>query len=677
MTGTDSVLEIKGVGEALAKKLAQVGIVNVEDLLLYYPYRYEDYSNLLKIDQIQPGPVSIKAVIRQVKGRWVRAGMHVTEAVASDDTSSVKIVWFNQPYREASIKKGEQYFISGQYEFGKMQMSLNSPSIELASDFPVNTARIIPVYKQTKNLKSDQIRKLLKEVFASMIDVPTILPSDIQDQNDLVDKHTALKSIHFPNNSQDLEAAKLRLGFEEVFELILSNLLLKNENMRAKAIKVDFDEELARKFVSKLGFKLTDSQRAAIWQLYQDIQKPHPANRLLQGDVGSGKTVVAAMAALMCTSQGLQAALMAPTEILAKQHAKSIFDLLEPVGLNDSVCLLVGSMSAKQKALARKNIESGKAKFLIGTHALIQEKIKMANLALVIVDEQHRFGVEERKKLLKKTGHQPHMLSMTATPIPRSLALTVYGELDVSVLREKPKNRKPINTKLVTLNQRTKTYESLKPYLEKSGQVFVVCPLIDESSMVQARSVGEIYKELTRIFKGFKVRQLHGKMKAEDKESTMQEFSEGKIDVLVATTVIEVGVDVPNANVMVIESPERFGLAQIHQLRGRVGRGDKASYCYLMLSDAKAPSKRLRAVENSTDGFRLADLDLEIRGPGAIYGARQHGELDLRLVKFTDTKLIRMARKSAEEYANNPDKLLQYPLLVERIKKLQKINHLN
>jgi ATP-dependent DNA helicase RecG len=401
-------------------------------------------------------------------------------------------------------------------------------------------------------------------------------------------------------------------------------------------------------------------------------------NRLLEGDVGSGKTVVAAMASAMVAVKGMQVFILAPTEILARQHSETFSQLLEPLELADTVSLLVGSMKPAQKKVAYESIADGRTKIIIGTHALLQEKLDAHTLGLIIIDEQHRFGVDQRRTLLEKAGHMPHMLSMTATPIPRSLALTVYGDLDVSILKNKPKNRKPVVTELVIQNERTKAYLSLNERLKKKEQIFVVCPLIEKNEFNTNRSVDKVFKELNEdIYSNFKVGYVHGRMKSDEKQTIMQQFTDGKIDVLVSTTVIEVGVDVPNATVMVVESPERFGLAQVHQLRGRVGRGNIGGLCLLMMSDNNQPTRRLKALEQSNDGFALSELDLKIRGPGAIYGTSQHGILDLRMVDFSDTTLIKRARDSAKQLFDNDPNLLQYPQLKQRIEKLQKITHLN
>jgi ATP-dependent DNA helicase RecG len=682
MQQDDAVTVIKGVGEELAKKLAVLGVRTVGDLADNFPRRYNDFSRVSSIKSLKPGTVTIEAEIRQVKGRYVRRGMHITEAVAGDDSDSVRLIWFNQPYREHAIKHGQQYYISGTFELSRSRFAIMNPSMELVSDFPVSTARIVPVYRETKGINSNRIRKLVREVIPLIRQLPETLPGWLLQEEKLISRKAALETMHFPIDNNALEVARKRLGFEEVFELTLASLLNKYELLQDTSIGIPFDEKLARQFVSHLPFTLTHAQRRVVWQIYQDMQKTQPMNRLVEGDVGSGKTVVATMAALMAMSEGYQAAFMAPTELLARQHAETIFALLEPLGLHDKVVLLVGGMTTAQKESARKHISTGKAQFVIGTHAIIQEQVDMHKLGLVLIDEQHRFGVEQRKKLMAKAGHMPHLLSLTATPIPRSLALTLYGELDISIIDTKPAGRKPVTTEICSPNSRTQLYALIDKELGAGRQMFVVCPLITESSVgsavSKAASAENIYEQLSKHeFKHRRVGLLHGKMKPADKQAIMQQFEKHELDILVSTTVIEVGVDVPNASVMLIEAADRFGLAQIHQLRGRVGRGNHAGYCYLMMSDSSAPPQRLRALERTNDGFKLAELDLELRGPGAIYGRLQHGELDLRIAKLTDTKLIASARKAAQKFIDRGENLVQYPRLHERVRTLRAVTNLN
>lgn len=666
------------MGEELAKKLAILGIHSVGDLIDNFPRRYQDYSSVSAVEDLKPGIVSLEARITAVNGRYVRRGLHITEAIATDKSGSVRLVWFNQPYRAGALKSNQSYFISGEYGLHRNRFTINNPSVELVSDFPINTARIIPIYRETKGLKSFQIRKLVRQAADIVKDLPEHLPEWLLKEQKLEDYTTAALQMHFPSSAATLQSAQRRLGFEEVFQLTLAALLNKYELYKDKSVAIPFKEELAKEFVAKLPFKLTGAQRKTAWRIYQDMDRTQPMNRLLEGDVGSGKTVVATMAALMAMEQGYQAAFMAPTEILARQHAETIYKLLDSVGFGSQVGLLIGALKPAQKTEAHKRIASGDIKMLIGTHALVSEKVDMHKLGLVVIDEQHRFGVDQRKKLQAKAGHMPHVLNMSATPIPRSIALTLYGELDISILDEMPAGRIPIKTKICSPNSTKQLYAQIDKELEKGRQMFVVCPLIEDTDISGGQSVEEVYDRLTkRDFKHRRVALLHGRMKSEEKDKTMRAFMNGKFDILVSTTVVEVGVDIPNASIMLIEGAERFGLAQIHQLRGRVGRGEHQSYCFLMLGDSKAPSQRLRALETTSDGFKLAELDLQLRGPGAIYGTMQHGALDLRVAKLTDTKLIAAARQAAQEFIDRKESLNKYPHLADKVTRLRAITNLN
>lgn len=680
----DSVSVISGVGPALVAKLAAIGVRTVADLLRYYPRRYNDYSDISLIANVAPGQVTIEAEIKQVTGRYVRRGMHVTEAVASDSTGSIRLVWFNQPYRANSLKAGQKYFISGVFELRRQRFAMTSPSVELASDFPVNTARIIPVYRETKGLTSRQIRQLLARCLSVAETLSETLPAWLIKDQKLMPHSEAVLTMHFPGSVKQLDRARIRLGFEEVFGLSLASLTVKRALVGEKAPPVPFDPAVAQDFVKHMPFALTDGQRKVAWQIFTDMQASEPMNRLIEGDVGSGKTVVAAMAAVMVlhhgdkTGHGHQVALMAPTELLARQHAETLYKLLEPIGYHETVGLLVGGMKQAQKVAARQQIQEGKIRFMVGTQALIQESVDMRALELIIIDEQHRYGVDQRKELMRKAGHMPHVLNLTATPIPRSLALTLYGELDVSILSEKPANRKPIITKIVSPNSRAAVYKKIDAELAAGRQLFAVCPVIQDSETIKATSAEQLYEQFAKKdFKHRRVGLLHGRLKPADKNKIMEQFVAHELDILVSTTVIEVGVDVPNASVMLIEGADRFGLAQAHQLRGRVGRGADQGYCYLMTSDSSAPSRRLRALESSNDGFKLAELDLELRGPGAIYGTSQHGELDLRIAKLTDIHLIVAARKAAEAFLKKGEDLLQYPDLNAQVKRYITVTRLN
>ncbi|MCA9327281.1 ATP-dependent DNA helicase RecG, partial [Candidatus Saccharibacteria bacterium] len=507
---TDDIEVVKGVGPAIATGLRQLGIRTVFDLVDYLPRRYDDYSELTDIYDLHPGAVTIKAVVKQASGRYVRRGMHITEAVFSDDTGSVRAVWFNQPYRAAALQQGQEYYVSGQYELSRQRFQLMNPSAELVKDFPLNTARIIPIYRQSKVVSSNQLRKLIGACVPTLRTLPETLPAWMLQTYDLLPRHLAVEAMHFPESTEQLAQARRRLGFEEVLELSLASMLNKQENMRELSRSITFKQELAQDFVAHLPFKLTDDQRKAVWHVYQDMEHKHPMNRLVEGDVGSGKTVVAAMAALMALEEGYQVAFMAPTEILATQHAETLQKLMRPFQVTP--LLLVGSMTTAQKKHAHELVASGSAKFIVGTHALIQDKVDMHNLGLVIIDEQHRFGVEQRKELMAKAGYMPHVLSLTATPIPRSLALTLYGELDIAVLKEKPAGRKPVATETVSPTKRDGAYAEVRRALEAGHQAFIVCPLIKQSDGAGKRAAEAVYTELGKNqLKGYRLGLLHGK----------------------------------------------------------------------------------------------------------------------------------------------------------------------
>jgi ATP-dependent DNA helicase RecG len=670
--------ELKGVGPAVARQFALLHINTLYDLLHYFPRKHEDYSTLTAIRAIKPGLVTIKATIKQAKGRYVRRGMHVTEAVASDATGSVRLVWFNQPYRETALKPDKEYFITGKLELKSQRFALQNPSVELVSAMPVHTARIVPIYRESRGVKSGLIRKVMAQAVQGVDELPAILPKWVIKEFALLSYGQAVKELHFPSSAKKLDDAKRSLGFVEVFELMLAAAMNKRAIAAETSPAISFNAQTAQDFVATLPFRLTDAQRKTMWQVCKDMDSTVPMNRLVEGDVGSGKTVVAAMAAVMTLAAGYQVALLAPTELLARQHADSIMSLLKPLHLDGHVGLLVGSLKTAQKQRAQEAIGSGNTKFIIGTHALLQDKVVPKHLGLLIIDEQHRFGVEQRKALLKTNGNMPHVLSMTATPIPRSLALTLYGELAISLLDAMPPGRKPIMTSIVSPNSRDAMYVQIENEITKGHQVYMVCPVITEATQITTLSAEALYKNLQKtVIKNRRIGLLHGKLKAQEKTMVMEAFVRGNVDILVATTVIEVGVNVPNATVMVIEGADRFGLAQMHQLRGRVGRSVEQGYCFVVPSDSKAPSKRLRALAQSTDGFRLAELDLELRGPGAIYGTLQSGELDLRFANLSDTKLLVQARQAVRRFLDKPEHLATYPELKKRVRLAQAVITLN
>lgn len=669
--------ELKGVGPALAKSLGVIGVHSVHDMLHYFPRSYHDYTKITPIASLRPGMVTIQAVIKQAKGRYVRRGMHITEAVASDDSGSIRLVWFNQPYRAGGLKNDKEYFITGKLEFRAGRFAIISPGIELVSDMPVHTARIVPAYRESKGVGARTIRKVMAEAVKHTSLLPTLLPQEFVKKYQLLPYPSAIHQLHFPDSAELLARAQRTMSFIEVFELMLASKILKQEIAGEEAPRLPFDELIAKQFVSSLPFSLTDAQRKVAWQVLKDIDSTSPANRLIEGDVGSGKTVVAALAAAMTIHAGYQAALLAPTELLARQHAESVLEMLSPIGMSDKVGLLAGSMKPAEKARIRKRLANGSVGLVVGTHALLMQDTALQRLGLIIIDEQHRFGVEQRKQLLKQYGKVPHVISMTATPIPRSLALTLYGELDISLLDALPPGRKPIETKIISPNSRESMEQHICEEIDRGHQAYVVCPVIQEENKLQTTSAEATYKRLSqKTFKDKRVGLLHGKLKSEEKQKTMERFVAGQLDILVSTTVIEVGVNVPNATVMVIEGADRFGLAQMHQLRGRVGRSSDQAYCYVVPSDSQAPSRRLLAFSQLSDGFRLAELDLEIRGPGAVYGTLQHGALDLRFATLTDHKLLAEVREAVKDFLDNKS-LASYPELSRRVRLAQAVVTLN
>ncbi|HMS93512.1 MAG TPA: ATP-dependent DNA helicase RecG [Candidatus Saccharibacteria bacterium] len=679
MNVSTSLSSIKGVGPKSAERLALSGLHTVGDLITFLPRRYEDFTEVVNIADIHPGKMTIKARCEKVSTRPVRRGLKVTTATLVDGTGKLQAVWFNQPYRTTQLAGEDEFYFSGEFEFSYNRYQLTNPSAEKVSDIgkdTVNTDRLLPVYRSIKGLKSQLVRKILIELKPLMTMLPETLPVEIVKNEKLISYGEALLQMHFPKTTDDVVRARERLAFEELFQLLLASQMNRQENAKLEGWHIPFDLAAVKEFVAKLPFELTNAQRRAAWEIIQDFEQQTPMNRLLQGDVGSGKTVVAGLAALSAAKAGFQTALMAPTEILASQHAETLQGLLEPFGL--TVGLATGSVKGKARQTLYEQIADGVVDVVVGTHALIQDSLQFHKLGFVVVDEQHRFGVEQRQRLLAKSAKMPHLLAMTATPIPRSLALTVYGELDVSILNERPKGRKEIITKLWSPNSTAQLYDLVDEQLALGRQAYVICSLIDENPDNDVKSVEAEYKRLqgTR-FKHRKIGLLHGKMKSDEKDTVMTRFANGELNILVSTTVVEVGVDVPNATAMIIENADRFGLSQLHQLRGRVGRSEHQSYCYLVMSDSKKPSQRLKEIEKSNDGFYLAEVDLKLRGPGEIYGKAQHGALNLQIATLADTKLIARAQTAARQFVQSDQNLLQYRQLAEQVEKYQRLTTLN
>jgi ATP-dependent DNA helicase RecG len=660
------------IGPIYGKRLEKLGIKTVEDLLSHFPHRYEDYSLISKISQVQAGEtVTIRGTVTQMKNEYTKTGKKIQKAVVADETDSIEIVWFNQPFLIKTIGVGEQYNFSGKADWFGHKVVMVSPEYEklqvtsykLHETYnmehgTIHTGRLVPVYPETYGVSSKWLRSriapLLKECSNSLFEY---LPSSILTKNQLLDYKNAIYQIHFPDNKSLAELAKKRLAFDELFLIQLASLKRKSEwGKEVVGQKLFIDQEKILKFIASLPFRLTAAQVKTSREILSDLAAARPMNRLLEGDVGSGKTVVAAIGMYVVFLNGLKSALMAPTEILAIQHFNTLKTLLEPFGM---------------KILLRTGDRKDKGDFdvIVGTHALLSEKSQLPKLGLVVIDEQHRFGVEQRAKL-REIGVNPHLLTMTATPIPRTVALTLYGELDLSFLDEMPKGRMKVKTWVVPPEKRDGAYEWIRKHVKGTReQAFIICPLIEESeTLTSVKAATKEYEHLQKeVFPDLRLGLLHGRMKSKEKEAVLNEFRAGNLDILVATPVVEVGIDIPNATIMMIEAAERFGLAQLHQLRGRVGRGALQSYCLLFSESENV--RRLKAMEKMYIGGELAELDLKIRGPGEIYGTRQHGIPDLRVASLTDLNLIEKTRIAAQELVSQDPSLSQFPLLRQKLER--------
>jgi ATP-dependent DNA helicase RecG len=694
--------QLKKVGPTYLKKLHKLQIKTIRNLFFHFPHRYDDFSQITPISQLQLGQITtIQGKIAEIKTTqtpWRK--MSLTEAVIADRTGTIRAVWFNQPYLNRTLHQGKIVNLSGKVTFAGETLCFSNPAYEVVKGRPLrsdkcptsevgeftHTGRLVPVYHETAGLSSRYLRYLIKPLLPLADKIIDFLPEPIKKEFKLMNLNQAIKQIHFPDNNQLAERARQRLAFDELFLIQLMVLKQREKLAQAKAPSIPFNQKLIKSFVQSLPFQLTNDQRLAAWQIFQDLAKAEPMNRLLNGDVGSGKTIVAIMAALETAKADYQVALMAPTEILAKQHFQTFQDFLKKSNLNIALLTGADNVAANDQKITRpqlkKQIAQGKIDIVIGTHALIQESLSFKNLALAIVDEQHRFGVAQRAALQQKIYQIedglptiPHLLSMTATPIPRTLTLTIYGDLDISLLKEMPKGRQKIITKIVPPADRQKAYNFIKDQIKQKKQVFVICPLIDESEKLEVKSVTQEYEKLSQdIFPQFKIAMLHGKLKPKEKEEIMKKFKEGKTDILVSTSVVEVGIDVPNATVMMIEGADRFGLAQLHQFRGRIGRGTDQSYCFLFTdSTAKKTHQRLKALLTCQNGFELAEKDLKIRGPGDFTGTRQWGLPDLTMASLDDLELIQQTRQAAKKVLENN---LFNPILEEKLKEFQKIVHL-
>ena len=690
--------KLKNVGARNLPRLNKLGIKTLKDLLWHFPVRYEDYTRLVPIIDVQAGEkVNIQGeVLKIVNKRLFPRRMFVTQALIKDESGAMNAVWFNQPYIANSLQEGTFVSLAGKANLDKHGLYLSSPTYEKIdeSDFEIkktnltHTGGLIPIYPETDGITSKYLRFLIKPLLKN-IAIPELLPEPLLQKYNFPALQEALLKIHYPLSLDEADRAKERLAFDDLLMFQLKAVLERRKINQLKSAPVKFDQEFIQNFVSKLPFKLTKDQKIAAWEILKDLQKKYPMNRLLEGDVGSGKTVVALMGALQVAKAGYQSVFMAPTEILARQHYQTISYL---VGNTIKIALLTSS--TEEKTEVKKAIAEGEADIVIGTHAVIQKDVKFKNLALVILDEQHRFGVAQRAALVKNQEIVPHLLSMTATPIPRTLALTVYGDLDISIIKEKPKGRQKIVTKVVSPAKRRAAYQFIRNEVNSGRQVFVICPRIEladpakeirgkngQSKMnilwAEAKAVQEEYKKLSEdIFPDLKVGMLHGKMKPKEKNEIMNNFKNGKISILVSTSVIEVGVDIPNATIMKVENAEHFGLAQLHQFRGRVGRGEHQSYCLLLSSTADTTTnKRLKALTECDDGFELAEKDMLIRGPGEFFGVKQSGIPDLAMASLANVELIKKARLEARLILKEDPSMNNYPPLRERLEQFQKLTH--
>jgi len=723
------LVQLNSFGKSLGAKLKKLGLFSVQNLLFYLPFRYEDYSRVVNIGDLMPGEqVTIKAQISAiaVKRGWKYSKMF-TEAIAEDETGKIKLLWFGQPFIAKVLQMGDTAYFSGIIKDGKLGLNITNPVFEkesrekaLGLKSTMHTARIVPIYHTTEKLTQKQLRYLISQIIPITSEIKEWLPEEFLESADLVPLSEAIRGIHFPEDETDLFQAQKRLKFGEIFILQLRAEMIRQSLKRANAPIISFKEKEVKEFLAKLPFELTPPQKIASWEILKDLNKNEPMNRLLEGDVGSGKTVVAGLALYNTVLNGYQGVIMAPTEILVKQHFESLKQIL---GDKVSLALLTSSQftiynlqPASPAGRFAKNfqfsndkiskkqilelIKTGEIDVVVGTHSLLSDDVQFKHLGLAVVDEQHRFGVEQRKILREKAGGgrlNPHFLSMTATPIPRSFALLLYGDLDLSIINQLPLGRKSIKTRVVEPYNRSKAYEFIREQVKLGRQVFVICPLISEkpennknkksedeieiinypennlTATDEKKTVMSEFKKLSEeIFPDLKVAYLHGKLKAIEKEKVMEKFRIGETNILVSTSVIEVGVNIPNASVMMIEGAERFGLAQLHQFRGRVGRAEHQSYCLLFSNTENTKAlERLDFFQNNTDGFKVAEYDLETRGPGEVYGTAQSGLGNFKLATLKDIKLIKLARDLIRDVD-----FAKYPIFKEKVKEWEKGVHL-
>ncbi len=673
--------------------LKRLGIETVRDLFYHFPHRYEDYSVTTQINNLVPDTrVTVEGVVTKLTaGKTWKRKLLLTEATIEDRTGALRAIWFNQRFVQTVLKEGQSVRLSGKVAGDRDGLVMQSPAFERAERSATHTGRLVPVYPETTGLTSKFLRWQIATLFEKLKEVPDPLDVEIITDLHLPDLRTALAYIHFPKLEKHVLLAEKRFAFEEMFFLQLKSLSVRAAADAGRSRPLALSSGSREAFLKTLGFELTGAQKKAISEILVDLAGTHPMNRLLNGDVGSGKTAVAMTAMYGASESGFQSALLAPTEVLATQHAASFERLFAPLGKN--VALLTGSLATLSgKPISRaalvKAIAAGIPDIVIGTHAILEDKVRFHSLALVVVDEQHRFGVAQRARLQEKAFESedgsdstiPHFLTMTATPIPRTLALTLFGNLDLSLLDEMPKARKPIITRVAVSDAaRKKVYAFIEQEIEKGRQAFVILPLVETSKAMEEvkAATTEAARLEKEVFPHRRVGLLHGRMKAKEKETIMRDFKEKQLDILVSTAVVEVGIDIPNATVMLIEGAERFGLSQLHQFRGRVGRGSEQSFCFLFPSDGKSPeSSRLQALEKTTSGFELAEIDLKLRGPGAFLGTRQSGLPDIAMEHLSNVKLIQIAREKAANVLTADPTLAKHPLLKKALQTFEERIHL-
>ena len=673
MEHTKSVESLKGIGEKTAKLFEKIGVMTVDDLIHYYPRGYESYTEPCAIGELKEDGVG--AVDGYLKSGAVGrhfGGISMVTAQISDMTGKLKLVWYHMPYLKNTLRPDSRFIFRGKVTRKKSGLTMEQPQMFSPEMYETMRSRMQPVYGQTKGLGNKTIVSAVEQALSIREMERDYLPPEFRKKHELAEYNFAIEHIHFPQDETDLMFARKRLVYDEFFLFLLEVRNLKEKRKDMLSCWQMKDDTLCRRLERELPYALTGAQKRTLEEVYEDLQDGSVMNRLVQGDVGSGKTIIAVLALLRAAENGYQGALMVPTEVLAKQHFESVTSLFEEHGIDKTVVLVTGSMTAKEKRIAYEKIASHKADIIIGTHALIQEKVVYDKLALVITDEQHRFGVAQRETLGNK-GTLPHVLVMSATPIPRTLAIILYGDLDISVIDELPANRLPVKNCVVDTGYRERAYRFIGKEVQKGRQAYVICPMVEESEMIDAENVLDYTKVLRKNLPGIRVESLHGKMKAKEKNAIMEEFAAGKIQVLVSTTVIEVGVNVPNATVMMNENAERFGLPPLHQLRGRVGRGNEQSYCIMVnASGDSEKNRRLEVLNKSNDGFFIASEDLRLRGPGDIFGLRQSGEMEFRLADiYTDAVTLKEVSEDVDELLSG-DKNLELPEHAELKRKLMR-----